>query len=226
VALFTDINKIVLTNPKFARRGCGRGVVYSISIFLRWHRVSSRRKVASNQRAIEGGVAPQKETVRAFLLWFGAERRGYHVVRSIRCKLNKHRIATTPDFEYAYIDGQIGFIQAPAAGNQPLGTPDTAAPDPTYRLARLESANKTPVSVNPDATLQQAITLMFTNDFSQLPVMTGPRDVKGMISWKGIGSRLSLKRPCAVVRDCMEPARIASIDDSLFSALAAIAEHD
>jgi CBS domain-containing protein len=183
-------------------------------------------KLQAISSQLKRGVAPQKETVRAFLLWFGAERRGYQVVRSIRWKLNKHRIATTPDFEYAYIDGHIGFIQAPAAGNQPLATPDTGAPDPTYRLARLESANKTPVSVNPDATLQQAITLMLTNDFSQLPVMTGPRDVKGMISWKGIGGRLSLKRPCAVVRDCMELAHIASIDDSLFSALAAIAVHD
>jgi hypothetical protein len=80
--------------------------------------------------------------------------------------------------------------------------------------------------VKPDATLQQVITLMMTRDFSQVPVMTTERDVKGVISWKSIGSRLALKRPCAAVRECMEPAEIASIDESLFSAIDKIAEHD
>ena len=103
---------------------------------------------------------------------------------------------------------------------------NTAAADPTYRLARLESANKAPLSVTPDATLQQAVTLMLTNDFSQLPVMTTPREAKGVVSWKTIGSRLALKRPCTAVRDCMEPAYLVSIDDSLLSAVASIAAHD
>jgi hypothetical protein len=80
--------------------------------------------------------------------------------------------------------------------------------------------------VKPDATLQQVITLMMTRDFSQVPVMTTERDVKGMISWKSIGSRLALKRPCAAVRDCMELAEIASIDESLFSAIDKVAQHD
>src|SRR4029077_9718062 len=68
--------------------------------------------------------------------------------------------------------------------------------------------------------------LMLTNDFSQLPVMTTAKDVKGVVSWKTIGSRLALKRPCAVVRDCMEQAHLVSIDDSMFSAIAAITAHD
>src|SRR5439155_26895301 len=69
-------------------------------------------------------------------------------------------------------------------------------------------------------------TLMLTNDFSQLPVMTGTRDVKGVVSWKTIGSRLSLKKDCATAKDCLEPAHIVSIDESLFSAIEIIAVHD
>jgi hypothetical protein len=78
----------------------------------------------------------------------------------------------------------------------------------------------------PDATLQQAVTTMLTNDFSQLPVMTGPRDLKGIVSWKTIGSRLALKRPCVHVIDAMEPAQVVSADESPFGAIARIASHD
>ena len=98
-------------------------------------------------------------------------------------------------------------------------------PDPTYRIGRLQSANKPPVSVKPDAELQQAVTLMMTNDYSQLPVMTGTRDVEGIVSWKSIGTRLALKCSCILVRECMESAHELSIDESFFPAIRAVAEH-
>jgi CBS domain-containing protein len=183
-------------------------------------------KLQAISAQIKKGVAPQRETVRSFLLWFHAERRGFRVVRRIRFKLKKYGIATSPDFEYTYIDGYVGFIPAPPEDDPSAAHAGTATADPTYRLARLDSANKPPVSVKPDATLQQAATLMLTNDFSQLPVMTTPREVKGMVSWKTIGSRLALRRPCTTVRDCMEPAQLVSIDESLFSAIGTVAAHD
>jgi CBS domain-containing protein len=175
---------------------------------------------------LKKGVAPQRETVRSFLLWFNAERRGLRVVRRIRFKLKKYGITTSPDFEYTYIDGYVRFIQAPADDDSTAVQSGIAAADPTYRLARLDSANKPPVFVKPDSTLQQAVTLMLTNDFSQLPVMTTPREVKGMVSWKSIGSRLALRCRCDMVRDCMEPAQLVSIDASLFSAIGTVASHD
>ena len=175
---------------------------------------------------LKKGVAPSRETVRAFLLWFGAERRGYNVVRRVRSALKRHGLATSPDFEYSWLDGTIAFETAVAGGVHATGQQGTATPDPTFRIGRLDAANKTPIAVKPDALLAQAVTLMLTNDFSQLPVMTGPRELKGVISWKTIGSRLALKRPCANVRDAMEPAQVVSVDESLFDAIAKIASHD
>ena len=67
---------------------------------------------------------------------------------------------------------------------------------------------------------------MMSNDFSQLPVMTGPRDLKGMVSWKTIGTRLSLKRPCAFARDCIEDPKVLPLSEPLFSAISTIAAHD
>lgn len=171
---------------------------------------------------LKRGVAPQRETVRSFLLWFGAERRGYRVVRRIRNALRRHGLLTSPDFEWAYIGGFVSFQKAPPEG----AVVDDSAPDPTYRIGHLASANRAPVSVPPDATLEQVVTLMLSNDFSQLPVMTSPRDLKGMVSWKTIGTRLSLKRPCVHARDCMEDPRVLPLEESLFSAISIIAAND
>lgn len=161
------------------------------------------------------------------MLWFGAERRGYNVIRRVRSALKRHGLTTAPDFEYTWLDGTIAFLSETAKGTKSsVASSGTAAADPTFRIGRLDAANKAPASVKPDATLQQAVTIMLTNDFSQLPVMTGPRELKGIISWKTVGSRLALKRPCVNVRDAMEPAQVVSVDESLFDAIARIASHD
>jgi CBS domain-containing protein len=183
-------------------------------------------KLSAIAAQLKKGIAPQRETVRAFLLWFGAEKRGNRVVRRIRSALNRHGIATSPDFEYTWLDGTIAFASLPVNGGAGTGECGTAAADPTFRIGRLEPANKAPITVKPDATLQQAVTIMLTTDFSQLPVMTGPRDLKGIVSWKTIGSRLALKRPCQFVRDCMEPAQVVTPLESLFDAISKIASHD
>lgn len=183
-------------------------------------------KLAAISDLLNKGVVPPKESVRGFLLWFGAERRGYRVVRRIRSTLRKHGITTSPDFEWAYIDGQVSFLKAPPDAQAPQGVADDSALDPTYRISSLSSANRVPVSVAPDAPLQQVTTLMMTNDFSQLPVVTGPRDVKGVVSWKTIGTRLALKRQIATARDCMDEAKVLSAAEPLFAAISIIASND
>ncbi len=185
--------------------------------------LDDKLKAISDQ--LKKGVAPQRETVRTLLRWFGSERRGVYVIWGIRNQLKKYGIATSPDFESEYIDGYISFVLAPP-GKDLDKTDLTASIDPSYRLGRLDAANRPPVSVKPDTTVQQVITIMMTRDFSQIPVMTTDREVKGVISWKSIGSRLALKRPCAVVRECMDPPEIASADESLFTAIDRVAKHD
>jgi CBS domain-containing protein len=137
---------------------------------------------------------------------------------------------TKPDFEGAYIDGLIEFVPAKeplvahvhSPANSEVLTPSPEAqPDPTYRIGKLHSANRAPVSVNPNQTIKEAVTLMLANDFSQLPVMVSERDVKGIISWTSVGRGLALggKRNDAEARECMDPAHIVSADTSLFDAI-------
>jgi CBS domain-containing protein len=186
----------------------------------------SEEKLVVIAEQLNNGVVPPKESVRAFLLWFGAERRGYRVIRRVRSALRRHGVATKPDFESAYIDGAIAFIKAPPEAQAQPGVADDSAPDPTYRIGRLGSANRVPTYVAPDASLQQVTTVLMSNDFSQVPVMTGPRSVKGIVTWKSIGMRLALKKPVAVAGDCMEDAIVVRSVAPLFSAISIIAAHD
>ncbi len=103
--------------------------------------------------------------------------------------------------------------------------PPSAYADPVYRISRLASSARKPLSVSPDTKLEEAVTHMLTNDFSQLPVMTSERDVKGMITWTSIGSRLAVGKKRSVARELMEQHQEIRSDASFFSVIGIIAEH-
>ncbi len=97
--------------------------------------------------------------------------------------------------------------------------------DPTFRIGSLPAANKTLIVVNQDDQLSRAITLMLEHDFSQLPVMQGERDVKGMVTWKSIVKKGVLGGPREYVRDCREDVRIVDSDRTLFAEIPTIVEY-
>jgi len=212
--------------------------------------VSDRLKDIAQQIRDSKSVPPQ--TAREFLSWFGAQRRGYWVVQNIRRELSNARLRTEPDFESAYIDSSIEFKLEPESSQEQKITPDAATAtvsvynpsvsvsdsisvsdtaelsiyaDPTYRISKLEAANKKPVSVTPNDTLQEAVTIMLINDFSQLPVMTSERDVKGIISWTSIGARLSLRKNGSQASEFMDQHQEMRADSSLFQAIPIIVQY-
>jgi hypothetical protein len=178
--------------------------------------------------ALSKGNATPSVTVREFLSWFGAERRGYWIVASIRDRLNEYGLQTQPDFESAFIDSPIQFVRAEQKSKKPIDAgsaepePNTSGPyaDPKYRVSRLAAANRAPISIAPTAPLQEAITLMLANNFSQLPVITSERTVKGMLSWKSIGTRLALQRHGSSAQDFMDPHQEVPAQSSLYEAIA------
>lgn len=170
---------------------------------------------------IEKGAAPSpvELTVREFIGWYGYRRRSSWLVKHIRNKMEALKLRTVPDFEFAYIDSTI---EVNTAGSSPTG----GLEDPVHRIGALAAAHNKPVSVAPDALLKVATTIMQLNDYSQLPVMTGERTVKGIISWKSIGMSCSLGGPCERVRNCMEESvEDISIGAPLYEAIGSIAKH-
>lgn len=198
----------------------------------------------------EGKPSPTA-TVREFLSWFGALRRGYWIVSNIRKALAATGMQTSPDFESAYIDSPISLVLAgdvqpapqqqphvieavavatgvaavTAIGNVTVAVASSSYADPTYRISKLAAANNQPVSIAPDAPLTEAATIMLANDYSQLPVMTSERDVKGIVSWSSIGSRLALGKNGERVRDVMDTHREMRFDASIFQAIPTIVQY-
>ncbi len=78
--------------------------------------------------------------------------------------------------------------------------------------------------MKPDATLAEAVTIMLSRDYSQLPVMPNERDVKGAITWRSIATRLALGKQGTAVREFMDPVDILQSDASLFDAIRHIVE--
>lgn len=187
-------------------------------------------KLQEVAEALRSGQKPVGVTARDFIGWFGAKRRRGRAVETIRTALRKFELITVPDFQQAYIDEEISFALRQRSEDQSETDSLKAPPigdDPTQRIKKLDAANLKPISINPDAPLSDAITLMMAYEYSQLPVMTTPYEVKGVISWESIGKRLALGLPSELVNDCMEKkyTEIPS-DESLLSAIQRIEEDE
>lgn len=188
-----------------------------------------------------------KATVRTLLAWFGMYRRTSINVYRIRLALTEAGVMTSPDFDETYIDNHVEFLVIPpvpqVSPSEEVSLDDSVGvelaqkasiscpvklADPAHRISRLASANRSPLSIPPDGTVEHAITLMLRYDYSQLPVMQSPtaREAKGLFSWKSLGSRLGIGRQCTRVGDSMDHCPVISFDASLFDAIKIIAEHD
>jgi len=198
--------------------------------------------------AAKKGDAPHRATVRTLLSWFQAQRRGSFIVWYIRRRLRELGIATDPDFNSVWIDSEVAFVPfvesnmpdtAETGTDSPTqfdgsavltveGTQAAAAAslvggaieDPTYRIGKLDAANKPVVSVAPTQSVEQAVTQMLANSFSQLPVMQGDRDVKGVITWESIGAREAGERRARVY----DLRANHQLRQSLFDAIGIIAQ--
>jgi predicted transcriptional regulator len=198
-------------------------------------------ELAKIAEELKAGKPVEPVAVRTFLWWFEAQRRGPHVVRYVREQLARVDVATFPDFEGIWLDAPIGFVLAPKQEVDPAKNekgqddpPDAQAEpllpwitrDPTHRISKLAAANQKVVCVTPDDLIEKVVTLLLARDFSQLPVMTNDRTVKGMISWKTIGSKLSLGREIVHARDCMVDHHEVRAGQSLFEAIPLVQAFD
>jgi CBS domain-containing protein len=196
---------------------------------------------------------PPRVTVRKLLSWFDSQRRGSFVVAHIRQTLDAQGVETEPDFNSVWIDAEVTIIPkrnetidagaeerpearsleitsaAPAAESEQAAADFVvvggAIEDPTYRIGKLDAANKPVLSVAPNQSIEYAVTQMLANGFSQLPVMQGEREVKGMVTWESIGARFALGNVGQEVRGFMAAAQIIGFDRSLFSAIDLITQH-
>jgi hypothetical protein len=160
----------------------------------------------SAKKAAESG-SPRQMGVRELIGIWGARGRDYGINEQIDADLGNHGMTTEPDFRAVTLDDTVAIVSTTQAATDDATTPavegtaarlatptqiditvsdDEGAWDHGLTIGNLPSASRQVCSVAPDATFDEAITLMLTEDFSQLAVMSGTRDLKGAVSWKSI----------------------------------------
>ena len=101
----------------------------------------------------------------------------------------------------------------------------TAQVDAIIRVASIPSANRGVVSVLPTDPISKATTLMSFEGYSQLAIMQGQREVRGMITWESIAKRSMIPPEPASVADCRVDAQVIDSDASLFDAFPTIEKY-
>lgn len=195
----------------------------------------------SNLPELEQVVAILKEgktvppvTIRTFLSWFDVQRRTRLNVETIDAELEKAGVRTVPSYLDTWVDNSITFeLAAPGAGATRSACEQSddrlehpVADDPSFKIGKIISADDAPVYVKPNATLHEAMTIMLARNFSQLPVMTNDRDVKGVVSWTSIGARGVAEIGGNDVQSYMDEHREISASATLFDAIRVIREAD
>lgn len=207
--------------------------------------MNEQERIKRIAEELQQGLAVPTVSVREFLSWFDAQRRTYWNKKRINDTLSEFSIRTEPDYLSTWIDGEIGFVldqvkdnigqfetkeqndQYESSGSSTGPSIDEIpANDPAYRISKLEAANKRPVCVKPNTSLEEAITIMLLNGFSHIPVMTSDRDVKGIITWTSIGSRLVNGLASKDVQAYMDQHEELRADESFFQLIQKVQEHE
>jgi predicted transcriptional regulator len=134
---------------------------------------------------------------RDFLSYFHCEKRTKGNSARIDNFLNTNNLETSPHYSTVWIDGIIKLKHKARARSK-------SDSDPILRISILPSANKPPITINRDAKISDAITLMMMHNFSQLPVISNPKNVVGLITWETIGLGITNGSDSLEVKDFLK----------------------
>lgn len=116
---------------------------------------------------------------------FGHQRRSWYIAQDIINKLAEQELELSEDLYQAYFYSNL-ILKHKEVATTKIET------DPVRKVDSLAAANHKPLSIDITNSLEQAITFMQQNDYSQLPVIRGgdEKDLCGYISWRTIGLAL------------------------------------
>jgi CBS domain-containing protein len=184
-------------------------------------------RLKNARQAADSSKEPMSLSVRDLLSWWGATGRGA-VREQIEAELANHGLVTSPSFEQVNLESTIQLIRVPpeSASTASLADDGEAAvrePGPTVGTIASSMAGVT--SIKPAADLNEAVTLLLLNDFSQLPVMSGPYKLLGAVTWKSIAQARHRNGDSTLAQATVE-AREVRYDHDLIDVLPVIAQHD
>lgn len=182
---------------------------------------------------IKKGKKVKEIPTRQITEFYGVSRRGWRVVDRVNSWLAKYELIMEPAFENANFYGFVKISPKPTIDvKSELKKPKYADVIPRLGIIRssdLSNSEQTGlelITVSKECTLDEAISLMILNNYSQLPILISKREVYGIISWKTIGKALSLGKKCLKVADCYEQVEVLNFDEPLFKAVKIIMEKE
>lgn len=165
-------------------------------------------------------------TVRELLDLWGARARGYRVGRRIETDLANHGLATAPHWQKVTLDTKVRLEAVAHGVDREEESPEAAATaadeteevDVGLTVGNLPSALGGVCFISPSATLEEAVTLMLLNDYSQLAVLAGSHSLKGAVTWKSI-AQARHANPAAALADAVTTAEHVPYDRELIDLL-------
>ncbi|MFC4859472.1 CBS domain-containing protein [Actinophytocola glycyrrhizae] len=172
-------------------------------------------------------------TVRELLRHWNAHTRGTRITRRIEKDLTSHDLTTFPHFRDVTLDTTVRFFaldeeQPPKSSDEQVlkmhtaSTPEPDDGDPPQiglKVGNLLSALNGVVFVPPEGSVEQAITQMQIDDFSQLAVMAAnKRKLIGAVTWKSIAIARHNSAD-ATLQDCLIDAPEIPYDQELVDVL-------
>ena len=130
--------------------------------------------------------------------------------------------SSSGDEEPSKASAPVGpLLNSPAGDAGVVEVTAATSIDAILRISSIPSANRGVVTVLEADSISKATTLMSLEGYSQLAIMQGVREVRGMITWESIARR-SMLTPPQTVGDCRVDAQVINSDASLFDAFEAI----
>lgn len=211
--------------------------------------LASRHEFLKEARRAADAGKPLNTSVRLLVAQWGGRARGHRISRRIEADLDNHGLVTKPDFMRVSMDDSVSLLadrridSAPEpSGRSDTGTvvhapeqasAETAAadgetenrPEIGLTLGNLVSPNRPLVSIAPNATYAEAMTLMLMHDYSQLPVLRSKHTCIGAVTWKSI-AYAQLRDATAPLSDAIVQVSVRSYDHDLHRLLPLLIDED
>jgi Restriction Enzyme Adenine Methylase Associated len=174
---------------------------------------------------------PERISVRDLLAVWEVTDRGDQV-SLIEADLANHGLVTSPSFRAVTLDTVVSLTTPPdetegGATVRSFESDDLAVADDDEGgddlNVRLTVGNLSPFGdlmyVGPNSTFEEAITKMLLNDFSQLPVLSGPRNLRGAVTWRSIAEAMHQTPEACFARAIDTRVEVVAYDRDLFDVL-------
>ncbi|MFI6304499.1 CBS domain-containing protein [Amycolatopsis thailandensis] len=170
--------------------------------------------------------------VPALLALFGVRVRNHQSVPVIMEAMKAAGLATVPSFTVCGVKEAMLIVAEEMAGGEEAGNDQSGEllpgtlPQHSFKIGDIPSSQKGLISVPSSATLPQATYLMRARGYSQLPVIDGLSNLRGVITWSSVAARYETgEAPTLMSAMVTESLPVAEVHEDLFVRLPTVTDH-